>query len=226
MIKLVLFDMDGTLLDTEMFSIISKVEEGKKFGYQVKPKHCKNTFGMSSENSKKYLQSIYGTEFPYEYMCSKRFDYIFEDVKKNGIKLKKGANEIIAFCKENSIKIAVCTSSNSRYIKEYNKYTDLFTKFDLILTGDLITHGKPDPEIFLKAIDFFQEEPSNTLVIEDSNNGAIAGLNALCQVIFIKDLVSPSKEVKKSRVKILNSLLDVIKYIKRENSKENNHGNN
>ena len=96
-------------------------------------------------------------------------------MKKNGIKLKKGTNEIIAFCKENSIKIAVCTSSNSRYIKEYNKYTDLFTKFDLILTGDLITHGKPDPEIFLKAIDFFQEEPSNTLVIEDSNNGDIAG---------------------------------------------------
>ena len=223
MINLVLFDMDGTLLDTEMFSIISKVEEGKKFGYDVNPEHCKNTFGMSSANSKKYLQGIYGKDFPYEYMCSKRFDYIFEDVKKNGIRLKKGVNEIISFCKENKIKIAVCTSSSSRYIKEYSKYTDLFSKFDLVLTGDLISCGKPHPEIFLKAMDFFKEQGENTLVVEDSNNGAKAGLNANCQVIFIPDLVEPSTEVIKSEVKILNSLLDVIEYIKEENSKEDNY---
>ena len=220
MINLVLFDMDGTLLDTEMFSIISKVEEGKKFGYDVKPEHCKNTFGMSSTNSKKYLQSIYGEDFPYEYMCSKRFDYIFEDVKINGVRLKKGVNEIVSFCKENSIKIAVCTSSNSKYIREYNKYTSLFRQFDLVLTGDLITNGKPHPEIFLKAMDYFKEQGENTLVVEDSNNGAIAGLNAKCQVIFVPDLVSPKEEVKKSEVKILNSLLDVIEYIKEQNSRE------
>lgn len=219
MIKYVLFDLDGTLIDNERFTIISKVIEGKKLGYQISEEVAKNTLGLSCENSKNYLCSIYGKDFPYEFFRTKRFEYIVDDVKKNGLKLKPGVDEIISYCKENDIKIAICTSSSRKYLNFYMKHSSIFEKFDLIVSGEEIKNGKPDPEIFLSAINHFNAKNGDTLVIEDSNNGIIAGLKAGCDVIMIPDLISPNQEIKNSQVKIYNSMIDVIKYIDEVNKK-------
>lgn len=213
MIKLVMFDLDGTLLDNEEFTMSSKIIEGKKIGYNLTEDIIKKTIGMSSKLSKKYFQSIYGEDFPYEYFRQKRFDYIFESVRNQGLRLKKGAQEIISFCKENNIKIALCTSSPSKYIIEYQKYTNFFEQFDLIITGDMIKNGKPDKEIFQKAIDFFNVNSNESLVVEDSINGIKAGINANSNVIMVPDLIEPNEEIIQMNVKVLNSLNDVIEYI-------------
>lgn len=220
MIKYILFDLDGTLIDNEKFTIISKVIEGKKLGYQISEEVAKNTLGLSCENSKNYLCSIYGKDFPYEYFRSKRFEYIVDDVEKNGLKLKPGVNEIISYCKKNNIKIAICTSSSWKYLNFYKKHSSIFEQFGLIVTGEEIKNGKPDPEIFLYAINHFNAKSNETLVIEDSNNGIIAGLKAGCDVVMIPDLITPNQEIKNSKVKIFNSMLDVIKYIDEVNKKK------
>lgn len=217
MIKYILFDLDGTILDNEIFTITSKVIEGKKLGYSIDEKIAKNTLGLSCQNSKKYLCSIYGEDFPYEYFREKRFEYIKKDILANGIKLKPGVEEIIQFCIDNQIKIAICTSSSKKYLDFYKEHSSVFSKFDLIITGDQIKNGKPNPEIFLKAIDFFKGKSSETLVIEDSNNGIIAGIRAGCEVIMVPDLIEPNQDVKNSDAKIMNSLFDVINFIKSVN---------
>ena len=213
MIKLVLFDLDGTLIDDEIFTITSKVIEGKKLGYNITEEVSKNTLGLSYSNSKKYLCSLYGDDFPYDYFRQKRFEYIVDDIKQNGIKFKKGVNEILSYLKEHKIKMGICTSSSMKYINEYKKYTDIFEAFDFIITGEQIKNGKPNPEIFLKGVEISGVKVEETLVIEDSNNGVLAGINAKCDVIMIPDLVEPNNEVKKTKVKIFKSLLDVIEYI-------------
>lgn len=225
MIKLVIFDLDGTLIDDEIFTITSKVIEGKKLGYNISEEVARNTLGLSYTNSKNYLCSLYGNDFPYDFFRQKRFEYIINDIEKNGIKLKKGVPEIISFLKAQNIKMGICTSSSLKYINEYEKYTGIFKDFDFIITGEQVVKGKPDPEIFLKGIEISNVSPSETLVIEDSNNGILAGIKAKCDVIMIPDLVEPNDEVKKNKVKIFNSLLDVIKYIKIEN-KGANYDNN
>ena len=109
--------------------------------------------------------------------------------------------------------MGICTSSSMKYINEYKKYTDIFEAFDFIITGEQIKNGKPNPEIFLKGVELGEVKVEETLVIEDSNNGVLAGINAKCDVIMIPDLVEPNDEVKKTKVKIFKSLLDVIEYI-------------
>ena len=213
MLRLVIFDMDGTILDNEEFTISSKVIEGKKLGYNISEDIAKNTLGMSTKKSKEYFASIYGDDFPYDYFRQKRFDYIFEDIKKNGIKCKKGTLELLNYLKDNNYLIALCTSSTIRYINEYKKYTSIFDMFDVIITGEQIKNGKPNPEIFNKAMEILNVKPQETLVIEDSNNGILAGINSNSDVIMVPDLVGPNDEVKKHQIKIFNSLLDVIEYI-------------
>ena len=219
MIKAVLFDLDGTIIDNEKFTIISKVIEGKKIGYDISEETAKRTLGMSTKNSKALFQSIYGEDFPYEYFRQKRFEYIVNDVKENGLKLKEGVNEIISFCHKFNIKMAICTSSTMKYINAYKEHSNLFDNFDYIVTGEDIKNGKPNPEIFQRAIDHFGIENQEALIVEDSINGIKAGINAKTHVIMVPDLVEPTEEIKNFNIKILKSLINVIEYIQEVNTK-------
>ena len=95
MIKVILFDMDGTIIDDEKFTISSKIIEGKKYGFNVKRKDVLQSLGMSKENSKKHFTSIYGNDFPVEELAKQRFYYIVNDMKKHGIKLKPYVKKMI-----------------------------------------------------------------------------------------------------------------------------------
>lgn len=218
MIKAILFDLDGTLIDDEKFTISSKIIEGKKYGFNVKKEDVLKSLGMSKDNSYKHFTSIYGKDFPVHELAYQRFIYIVNDMKKNGIKLKPYVSKIIKFCKKNNIIIGICTSTTSEKINEYRKYGDLFEHFDFILTGDQVKNGKPSPDIYLKGLELAGVKKEEALIIEDNNIGVEAGLNSGIEVIMIPDLVKPQGKTLINRVKVYKNLNEVISLIKEINS--------
>ena len=218
MIKAILFDMDGTLIDDEKFTISSKIIEGKKYGYKVKREDVLMSLGMSKESSRKHYTSIYGEDFPVDELAKQRFLYIVEDMKKNGIKLKPYVSKIIKFCKKHDIKMIICTSTTSEKVEEYKKYGDLFNHFDGIVTGDQVKNGKPNPDIFLKGLELSGVNKQEALIIEDSNIGVEAGLNSGIEVVMIPDLVNPRGKTLINRVKVYKNLNEVISLISEINS--------
>ena len=217
MIKAILFDMDGTLIDDEKYTISSKIIEGKKYGFNVKRKDVLMSLGMSKENSRKHFTYIYGENFPVDELAYQRFVYIINSMKERGIKLKPYVKKIIRFCKKNNIKMSICTSSTREKVDEYSKYGDLFNNFDFIVTGDEIKNGKPSPDIFLKGLELSKVKKEECLIIEDSNIGVEAALNAGIDVIMIPDLVKPQGKTLINRVKVYKNLNEVIELLKEIN---------
>ena len=214
MVKLVIFDLDGLLLDTERFNLISKIEESKKLGFNVTPEIVVKSFGMCSEKADEYFKNIYGPTFDYYKIKGKRFKYIIEEIKKNGLPLKPGVKELLKEIKEKNIKCAIATTSTRAFIDEYRKYdNEFFGMFDGIITGDEILYGKPNPDIFLKCCKMFNINVNDALVLEDSKTGIIAAHNGNIKSCFIEDLVPLDDEIKKYATYLFDSLLDVIKLI-------------
>lgn len=219
MIKAILFDLDGTLLDDERFTYISKRIEGKKLGYNVKKEDVLKSLGMSKENSIIYYESLYGKDFPTELLGQYRFIYILNYFKKHGVEYKPYVKAIFKYCKKNDIKMIICTSSTKEKVDAYLEIDPFLKGMDYIITGDQIKNGKPHPDIYLEGLKKANTLKEETLVIEDSLNGVMAGLNGGFTTIMIPDEVPPNETILNSKALIMKNLKEVISYIKSINNK-------
>lgn len=210
MIELVMFDLDGLSLDTERINVVSKITEAKKYGYDLTTDIVVGGFGMCFEAASKYYENLFGKDFPYKEIRSKRFEYIYNEMLQNGLPYKKGVLELLDYLESKGIKKAIVTSSPRSYIENYKKIDEsFFNKFDLIITLEDIEHGKPNGDCYRKGLKYFNVNKENALVLEDSHSGVLAGVDAGIRTIFVKDILDASDDIKKVAYKLTNSLLEV-----------------
>ena len=213
MIQAVIFDMDGLMFDTERVGRDAIIQSAKEFGYTITLDIHKKLLGRNAADNEKYLKSVLGQEFPYKECFSHVFELMDEYYEKYGMPVKKGLVELLKYLKANNIKVAVASSSPTEMIKQHLKNTNLTQYYDFVVGGDQIHKGKPDPEIFLKAVEHFQIKPENALVLEDSKSGILAAHAGNIPVICIPDLVEHSKEISDLTWYTLPSLDKVIPVI-------------
>lgn len=130
------------------------------------------------------------------------FDYIIS----HGIPVKEGLYELLDFLKKNKIKIALATSSSRAVANKYLELAGIDSYFNAKVFGDEVSKGKPDPEIFLKALAKLQLTCDESIVLEDSKNGINAALSAGIRPLWIPDGVYFETKAKR-----LKSLKEVIK---------------
>lgn len=188
MIRAVLFDMDGLLIDSERVAMESVVAVGKQLGYAIPMALAMQTLGVTREHSiALYTEHVPGYDGAAFYRA---FDAeIARRVAHGDVPAKQGAQALLAHLQKAGIPRAVASSSGQERVEMCLRKAGLADFFSVVVTGDQVTHSKPDPEIFLLAAKKLGVAPAECLVLEDSVNGIKAGRAGGMQVCMVPDLL-------------------------------------
>jgi len=213
--KAFIFDMDGTLFDTETLTrealrAVSRRHAERDDVDDFYPTVC----GSTLPKAKFLYEAFYGENYPFYERYEEMHEWIKEFVDKNGMPVKKGAQELLAYLKENGYKLAVATSSPRESTEGHIKNAGFENCFDTMVCGDEIKNSKPNPEIFLTAAKKLGVDPENCFVVEDSYNGVESGNAAGMRVFMIPDLNPPRQKEKDLAYKICKDLSEIIDCIK------------
>lgn len=209
MFQAVVFDMDGLMFDSERMIQRSWDVVGVKMGFGKMGKDIYHTLGLNNAERERYFKSAYGEDFPYlEFRENYRAE-VARDTRENGTPVKKGLYELLEVLKEKQMKLAVATSSSYENTVELLKETKVYSYFQGIVTGNMVEHSKPAPDIYQKACEKLGVLPEHALALEDSYNGIRSGYAAGMKVIMIPDLLTDSSCVDDLLFAKMESLAEV-----------------
>ena len=186
-VRAVIYDMDGLLLDTEVFytevtqQIVGRF--GKTFDWSVKSK----MIGRPAIDSAHVLVQALGLPIKPEQYLEEREQLLAERFPQ--AQAKPGAERLVRHLAKKRVPQAVATSSNRFFFDLKTQFHDWFDLFDKVVTVDnpAVKHGKPAPDIFLVAAEQLQADPSECLVFEDAPSGLQAALAAQMAVVVVPD---------------------------------------
>lgn len=196
-IKGILFDMDGLILDTEKLYCRFWQEAARILGYPMTMEQALGMRSLNRQAGEAKLKSYFGEGISYTEVREKRIELMDAFVEKEGVTTKPGIWELLAFLKEKQIRTAIATSSPIGRTKKYLSSVHLENEFDAIVSGYMVEHGKPEPDIYVYAAGQLGLEPENCIVLEDSPAGILAAYRAGCMPVMIPDLDEPDEETRK-----------------------------
>ena len=203
----VVFDMDGTLLDTEMVfkDVVWQVTDG--LGFTMTDDVHGRMVGSSHETTNKLLVEAYGLAFPYE-MFDAECRRIMHARMAQSVPVKAGVPELLAELKGRRIPMAVATSSRAAHALTHLGTAGLLDLFQAIVTRDDVLQPKPHPEPYLTAARLLGLRPETCLAVEDSHSGVRAAHAAGMQTVMVPDLVAPTDEIR-ALCRVMDSLHDL-----------------
>ncbi|MBE6023054.1 MAG: HAD family phosphatase [Cellulosilyticum sp.] len=208
--KLVIFDMDGLMFDTERVYYKAWQEAAKAYGYNITWEVYTQIVARNSRYIEKVLKQIFGEDLPYDAICTKKRQLSDAIIAKEGLKKKEGLIELLDYLDQKGIKKVVATSSMRDKALNYLRLSGLEKRFDWVICGNEVEESKPNPEIFLKAAAKLQIEPEDSMVLEDSRLGLQAAVSANMTSVLVPDLVAADEEMTRNASYIVASLKQVI----------------
>ena len=195
-IKAVLFDLDGTLVDSMWIWEKIDIEYLGGFGIELPDDLQSCIEGMSFSETAEYMKKRFFIPDSVEEMKNTWNRMAWEKYTKE-VPLKKGAYEFLQYCKEHGIKLGIATSNSKELVSAVLEALDVYGLFTAIVTGCEVERGKPWPDVYLEAARRCNVSPGNCLVFEDIIPGIMSGKAAGMRVCAIEDAYSEhQKDIK------------------------------
>ena len=220
MIRAVIFDMDGTLVDTEKLYQIFWPETLREFGYEIDPERALSLRSLGRPFAPERFREWYGEDFDYWKIRNRRKELMEAYLDRNGVELKPGAEEALQAVRDMGVLTAVATATDPERTEKYLKKVGLYDSFDRIISAVEVPRGKPAPDVYLHACRKLGLAPSECAAVEDAPNGILSAYRAGLRVIMVPDLTEPDEELKKLLYARLDSLFQLPELIREEREEE------
>lgn len=217
MIRGVIFDMDGLMTNTERLFIQLWCEVMVERGYPEHRDVVTHCIGLNHGATREYVRQTLGDDFDYPGIIrevAKRSEVFCET---QGVPVMPGLYELLDYLDKAGIPYAVATSTVQENAVRRLGSIGVLDRLRGLVTGDMVTVGKPGPEIFEKAAALLALPTDQCMVLEDSPHGILAAHRAGCLPVMIPDLKQPEEETVKLLFARCDSLLDVPALLDRVN---------
>ena len=211
-LKGIIFDMDGVILDTESIADKTWQKAAIEFGITVTEEQINKCRGSNINDTVRILKNFYGENFDSEKFLERTSVFFHQIEKESGIPLMYYAREILEYL-SSKYKIALASSTREASVERQLTAVGLIDFFKIRITGDLVEHSKPDPEIYMRACKMLELEPEECAAVEDSYNGIKSAFSAGLKTIMVPDKIQPDEEIKKMCWRISSTLEELKEYL-------------
>ena len=173
------------MLDTEKLLVRFWRQAAGEFGYDMTDEDVFGIRSLSRKYSVPRLKERFGQEFPFEEVRSRRIKLMNDFIDQNGFEVKSGLFELLSYA----------TATARDRATDYLSRIDALRYFDAVICGDMVTNGKPEPDIYITAANELGIPCGECAAFEDSPNGVLSAYRAGCQVIMIPDLTQPTADM-------------------------------
>ena len=204
--KAVVFDLDGTLIDSEALVLEAYMAAADRHGIPFTHDQFLSLVGRHRQHSEMKMREYFGAAFPLEAF----YATVGEFFGDRSAPLKPGVGALLDRLDASATPYALATSSGPGWVNKHFAAHNLAERFRGVVTREDVTHGKPHPEPYLKASTILGHRPHDVLAIEDSPTGVASAHAAGLMTIMAPDLIQPDEETRGRALHVVKSLDDVL----------------
>lgn len=210
MVQGVIFDMDGLMFDTEPLWGAAWTPVLAKFGLTVPEGLVAGVRGCAGETMHAALRHFLGNDAPVEQIWIEEKRLVHKLIERDGVPKKPGLDDLLEYLHDCAIPLAVASGSTKSIIQSNLQRGGIASYFDVLLSGETLGRGKPDPLIFTETAKLLGTDPRRTLVLEDSFNGVEAGFRGGFLTVMVPDLAEPTEKIRQMAIAVVDDLGAVI----------------
>ena len=211
--KAAIFDMDGLLIDSERAISQAWIEGARALGFKLEMADFMSVIGTATQQSTAILIDLLGSEEAMRATAAKAHALLPQAGGGPVFPLKTGALPLLEALHAAGIPCGVASSSAVAEIRHRLGHVDVLKYFKCITGGDEVTHGKPDPALYLLAAARLGQAPEDCIAFEDSENGARSAQSAGVRVVIVPDLKPPPDDVAARAHGVIGSLAEAIAHV-------------
>lgn len=206
----VIFDLDGTLLDTEKLYKRFWIEAARRMGYPMQERHALMIRSLAAIYAEPLLKKEVCPEFDYHAVRALRRQIMEEYIDQNGVDPKPGLVDTLEAIRARGLKIGLATATPEHRARKYLRMVRVEAYFDAVTCADMVKRGKPQPDIYLLACERTGIAPAHALAIEDAPTGIRAAHAAGCLAVMVPDQDQPDEQVRALCHAVVPSLTDIL----------------